>query len=253
MAMERSLGTFSRSLHKICKSTHAQSCANRLFTTSTTSTASSIARSRSYQPIAISAHRCIHTSGRFQNASPPPRNHGRGPQDNNETRADLASFDVLRNTAAPATAIDACTPEGFALDNGMRISGSGILLVGGEVFRWRPWLQEHRKEGTVGGGATGEDEMTGRLLNKKGQWEVPNSAWGVLELIYPKPDLLIIGTGPHTIPIAPSVREYLNSLGLRLEIQDTGNASAQFNLLATERGVEQVAAALIPLGWREGR
>jgi NADH dehydrogenase [ubiquinone] 1 alpha subcomplex assembly factor 3 len=66
-------------------------------------------------------------------------------------------------------------------------------------------------------------------------------------------DLLIIGTGPTTIPIAPAVRKYLNDLGIRLEIQDTRNASAQFNLLATERGVGQVAAALIPIGWRENR
>jgi uncharacterized protein len=54
-------------------------------------------------------------------------------------------------------------------------------------------------------------------------------------------------------PIAPAVRKYLNNLGIRLEIQDTRNAAAQFNLLATERGVSQVAAAMIPVGWREGR
>jgi len=95
--------------------------------------------------------------------------------------------------------------------------------------------------------------MTGRLLNAKGQWEVQERAWGVLELLYPKPDLLIVGTGPNTIPLAPAVRKYLNDLGIRLEVQDTRNAAAQFNLLATERGVGQVAAALIPIGWREGR
>ena len=55
------------------------------------------------------------------------------------------------------------------------------------------------------------------------------------------------------VPIAPAVRKYLNHLGMRLEIQDTRNAAAQFNLLATERGVGQVAAALIPIGWREVR
>lgn len=66
-------------------------------------------------------------------------------------------------------------------------------------------------------------------------------------------DLLIIGTGSRVTPIAPSVRKYLNGLGMRLEIQDTRNAAAQFNLLATERGVGQVAAALIPVGWKEGR
>jgi NADH dehydrogenase [ubiquinone] 1 alpha subcomplex assembly factor 3 len=54
-------------------------------------------------------------------------------------------------------------------------------------------------------------------------------------------------------PIAPAVRKYLNDLGIRLEIQDTRNAAAQFNLLATERGVGQVAAALVPIGWTEGK
>jgi uncharacterized protein len=67
------------------------------------------------------------------------------------------------------------------------------------------------------------------------------------------PDLLIIGTGPSVYPIAPNVRKYLNDLGIRLEIQDTRNAAAQFNLLATERGVGQVAAALVPIGWRESK
>ena len=33
---------------------------------------------------------------------------------------------------------------------------------------------------------------------------------------------------------------------------DTRNAAAQFNMLATERGVADVAAALIPIGWKEG-
>jgi len=55
------------------------------------------------------------------------------------------------------------------------------------------------------------------------------------------------------MPIAPTVRNYLNELGIRLEIQDTRNAAAQYNLLATERGVGQVAAALIPIGWKEVR
>jgi len=69
----------------------------------------------------------------------------------------------------------------------------------------------------------------------------------------PPPDLLIIGTGPAVTPLAPAVRAYLNGLGIRLEIQDTRNAAAQFNLLATERGVAQVAAALVPMGWHESR
>ena len=53
-------------------------------------------------------------------------------------------------------------------------------------------------------------------------------------------------------PISPKSRQYINGLGIRIDVQDTRNAAAQFNLLSTERGVGSVAAALIPLGWKEG-
>jgi NADH dehydrogenase [ubiquinone] 1 alpha subcomplex assembly factor 3 len=74
----------------------------------------------------------------------------------------------------------------------MRVSGCGLMLVGGEAFRWRPWVREGRKEGTVGEGAVREDAMTGRLKNQRGQWDVPDGAWGLLELVFPKP-----GMRPH--------------------------------------------------------
>lgn len=66
-------------------------------------------------------------------------------------------------------------------------------------------------------------------------------------------DLLILGLGPEMRPLSPAVRKHISSLGIRVEVADTGNAASQFNLLATERGVDQVAAALIPIGWREGK
>jgi hypothetical protein len=53
-------------------------------------------------------------------------------------------------------------------------------------------------------------------------------------------------------PLSPETRRHINGLGMRVEVLDTRNAAAQFNLLATERGVGDVAAALIPIGWREG-
>ena len=137
-----------------------------------------------------------------------------------------------------------------------------MLLLGGEAFAWCPWLVDGEKSGK---------KM--RLVNEKGQWEVGDEAWGVLGLVWPKPgtflfvlwgggggvrevltlaDLLILGLGKEMRPLSPRTRLFINSLGIRIDIQDTRNAAAQFNLLATERGVGSVAAALIPLGWREG-
>jgi len=182
-----------------------------------------------------------------------PKSHDRGPPSKEDTQTDFGALNVLGNTPPPATSIDATTNDGFAFSNNTRVLGSGVMLVGGEAFRWKPWVREGRKEGTIGGGGKADDARTGRLINSKGQWEVDQSAWGVLDVVWPKPDLLIIGTGPSIIPLSPTTRKHINDQGIRIEVQDTRNAAAQFNLLATERGIQQVAAALVPMGWREGK
>lgn len=123
-----------------------------------------------------------------------------------------------------------------------------MLLVGGEAFAWRPW--EAFSNNKDRGGEGGISDLKGMMVNAKGQWAVDEQVWGLLGLIWPRPDLLILGLGASVFPISPETRRHINSLGIRIEVQDTRNAAAQFNLLATERGVSEVAAALIPVGWR---
>lgn len=60
-----------------------------------------------------------------------------------------------------------------------------------------------------------------------------------------------MGVGKHNLPLSPQTRRRIADLGIRVEVLDTRNAAAQFNLLATERGIFDIAAALIPIGWRE--
>ena len=92
-----------------------------------------------------------------------------GPVSEEDTQTDFSKLDVLNNAVAPSTSIDACLSDGFQLNNGLKIRGSGVLLVGGEAFKWRPF------EGRTG------------LLNNKGQWGCEDEAWGVLDLVWPKP------------------------------------------------------------------
>ena len=188
---------------------------------------------------------------------PAPLSKDRGPKSDEKTQTDFPTMDVFSQTPAPTTAIDVCMADGFSLNSGLKVTGSGVLLLGGEAFKWRPWVRPGRKEGTIGAGAAGDDDkgvisMGGKLQNNKGQWPVARHAWGILDLAWPKPDLLILGTGRRILPLSPETRRHINELGIRIEVQDTRNAAAQFNLLATERGVQQVAAALVPIGWREG-
>lgn len=108
--------------------------------------------------------------------SPPPsaapKSTDRGPVSEESTQTDFGSMDVFSNAPAPTASIDACTSDGFHLDNGVKIGGgSGLLLVAGEAFTWRPWEAGGR----------------GRLLNQRGQWDTGDKAWGILEAVWPKP------------------------------------------------------------------
>ena len=72
----------------------------------------------------------------------------------------------------PSTSIDICHVDGFVLNSGVQVrGGSGVLLVGGEAFIWRPW----------------EAKGSMKLLNEKGQWEVPSEVWGLLGVVWPRP------------------------------------------------------------------
>lgn len=80
------------------------------------------------------------------------------------------------------------------------------MLVGGEAFRWMPWAAAcaaSERGGDTGGSGDGADGsgggddggthgktdrgMKGMMVNQKGQWEVSRQAWGLLELVWPKP------------------------------------------------------------------
>ncbi|OAA49486.1 NADH dehydrogenase [Metarhizium rileyi] len=149
----------------------------------------------------------------------------------------FSELDVLGDTPAPSTSVDVCMYDGFGLNSGVTIAnGDGALLVNGEAFAWRPW----------------EGKESLELVNTKGQFELPEEAFGLFDLLWPRPDLLVIGVGKHNLPLSPRTKKHIAELGMRVEVLDTRNAAAQFNLLATERGVSEVSAALIPIGWKEG-
>lgn len=90
---------------------------------------------------------------------------------------DFNEMDMLRGMPAPSTSVDVCMYDGFGLNSGITITnGDGALLVHGEAFRWRPW------------------EARGSLVltNKKGQFDIPFEAFGLFDLLWPRPGKLYI-------------------------------------------------------------
>jgi alkaline phosphatase len=108
-----------------------------------------------------------------------PRTHDRGPPSKEDTQTDFAALNVLGNIPTPTTAVDACLDTGFHLDNGVKITGGdGVMLVGGEAFTWRPWMS--KKDGTKNS-----------MINSKGQFEVDEQTWGILDLVWPRPGMYL--------------------------------------------------------------
>ena len=85
---------------------------------------------------------------------------------------DFNELDVLGNTPAPSTSVDVCLYDGFGLNSGLTIDdGNGALIFGGEAFAWRPW----------------EAKGTLELTNKKGQFELPDEAFNMFDMLWPRP------------------------------------------------------------------
>ena len=88
------------------------------------------------------------------------------------TPTDINELNVLGDMPPPATSVDVCMYDGFGLNSGLTISGGdGALLVSGEAFSWRPWTEK----GSM------------KLVNDKGQFELPREAFGVFDVLWPRP------------------------------------------------------------------
>lgn len=123
--------------------------------------------------------------------SHPPRSHDRGPPSAEETQTDFHKLDVLANMPAPTTAIDATFDDGFSLNSGLHVSNAGVLLVAGDAFKWRPWIRDEAAAADSGveGGTkkVAGGSSKGTLRDQRGMWECDQSAWGALEVVWPKP------------------------------------------------------------------
>lgn len=86
--------------------------------------------------------------------------------------ANLSELDMLGNTPAPSTSVDVVTFDGFGLNSGITIDGGdGALLVNGEAFAWRPWEVRGEK----------------RMVNDKGQFDIPKESLSVFSMLWPRP------------------------------------------------------------------
>ncbi|KAI8321697.1 hypothetical protein GQ54DRAFT_317460 [Martensiomyces pterosporus] len=118
---------------------------------------------------------------------------------------------------------------GFRLSNGHTIYGP-LLIVNNEAFSLKipPPKQD----------ANGKVANPLQLLDPK--------ALEVLNVVTPKPELIVVGGGANTSPLSPGARKYLTAIGINVEFASTRYASSTFNTLSEEG--RHAALLAIPSG-----
>ncbi|KAF8605247.1 DUF498-domain-containing protein [Ceratobasidium sp. AG-I] len=139
---------------------------------------------------------------------------------NTAPKSNTVLTNMLGDGPAPAVQVKSAGEKGIELADGLIIPGACIFLAG-RVFLW--------------------DIPT------------PNERWSnvglehfeVFDVVIPKPELLLLGTGKSAMLPPPKFRDYLGKIGVQVDIMDTRNACSTYNLLAEEG--RRVAAALLPV------
>ncbi|KAK9376367.1 NADH dehydrogenase 1 alpha subcomplex assembly factor 3 [Lipomyces chichibuensis] len=143
----------------------------------------------------------------------------------------IQDFDLLQDLPRPPMAIDSVLEDGFLLSDGTvfecKHSTLGLVIVDGQVFEW-DFAQY----------CTGLD--TGLV-------DISKDGVKMLSLLFPRPELLLVGLGGKSRILSEKTRAVLMGMGYTIEVTDTQNGANNFELLATERP-RQVMAMLLPPG-----
>ncbi|KAI0321957.1 NADH dehydrogenase 1 alpha subcomplex assembly factor 3 [Amylostereum chailletii] len=124
---------------------------------------------------------------------------------------------ILADDVPPPVQVKAISNAGIELEDGLIIPSACIFLEG-KVFLW----------------------------------DVPSTLWQgwskdrfeIFDLVVPKPEILLLGTGKSVVPPPALLRHHLTQLGIQVDIMDSWNACTTYNLLSEEG--RRVAAALLP-------
>lgn len=110
----------------------------------------------------------------------------------------LTELDVLSTAPRPAVSIDSVLPDGFLLSDEQKHIGN-ILVVNGERFEWKVKPR----------------------ISKNGTLDFSEDELGLLEVVWPKPELLVIGTGATCLMLSKGLKDKFVRLGLQVDMNST--------------------------------
>ncbi|ORZ06723.1 NADH dehydrogenase 1 alpha subcomplex assembly factor 3 [Absidia repens] len=143
------------------------------------------------------------------------------PKNNNSRGSSASDYFVNLFDRGPNVGIEVITKDGFVLSNNVQVK-QPLILVNGSAFLWKvPRDSVHQAE-----------------------WDMDSLC--IFDLVSPKPELILFGTGSTFAPLPAHVRKHFYDMGVQVDIMNTKHAAATYNVLAEEG--RRVAAALLPVG-----
>ena len=110
----------------------------------------------------------------------------------------------------PANTVEVVLHNGFRLTSGVRVITDdpvnkplALMLLGTEAFEI-----DLSEPGAVTGLVRGFVSISEKIL-------------GVLEVVHPKPELLVVGLGKKSRLLTPDTRKIITSLGIQIELSTT--------------------------------
>ncbi|KAF9954529.1 hypothetical protein BGZ72_004502 [Mortierella alpina] len=173
------------------------------------------------------------------------------PGANEDADSAISGFmNMFNDKESKTVSITTCTKHGFVTTEAITLQGP-VLCIGGQVFLWDIFKEsgavnlalkgkKDPKDGTPQAGS-----IPARPIFESMDENTAKEIFKVFELMNPRPEILIIGTGKSFAPLSPAVRSVIRGLGLQVDMMSTANAAATYNMLAEEG--REVAAALLPL------
>ncbi|KAF9337831.1 hypothetical protein BGZ91_009218 [Linnemannia elongata] len=178
------------------------------------------------------------------------------PGTNEDADSAISGFMNMFNERESRTvSVTTCTKHGFVTTEAITLQGP-VLCIGGQVFLWDifkeggavdKYLKKNNaaSSSSTSNSTTATPQQPARSIFEVMDEDTAKEIFKVFELMNPRPEILIVGTGKAFAPLSPAVRAVVRSLGLQVDMMSTANAAATYNMLAEEG--REVAAALLPL------
>ncbi|KAG0349866.1 hypothetical protein BG005_010599 [Podila minutissima] len=173
------------------------------------------------------------------------------PGANEDADSAISGFmNMFNEKDSKTVTISSCTKHGFVTTEAINLQGP-VLCIGGQVFLWdifkKSGAVDRALKATAAAASTasGTAPSSTRPIFESMDEATAKEIFKIFELMNPRPEILIVGTGKVFGPLSPAVRSVIRGYGLQVDMMSTANAAATYNMLAEEG--REVAAALLPL------